>query len=165
MVPVAIGADAENGFHTVNLVLYQPDDVLRDRVPDIKMLAAYIKRLQAICEQFFAETRTPEILDVVVAVKPGKRARVWFVSSTRTAADTQLDSLRKALEAVEPMPLRNGPVAVAISATIAGAERKLPHSNSPPYSPPIPEEWAKVADKSRTPVPDGILEILWPEKQ
>jgi hypothetical protein len=152
-----LGADGRKGFSRVSLALYQPDNVLRDRTPDVKSFSKYIKRLQTTCEQFFTESTTPEALDIVVAIKPGRRSRVWFLSSTRRPADVQLESLRKQLEAVDPPEIRNGPVAVAISAAIAGARRE---ASAPP---PIPVEWAGVAAKASKPVPDGILEILWPE--
>src|SRR5262245_12116100 len=95
----AFAADAPKGFETDNVVLYQPNEVLEARLAAVDDLAGYIKKLQAVCTEFFATAATPETLNVVVAVRPGKRSRVWLVSSTRPAPDAERDPLRTKLEA------------------------------------------------------------------
>src|SRR5688572_16053024 len=80
----AFAVDAVKGFETDNIVLYQPDEDLRELLPngDVTDLANYIKQIQAVCTGFFATTITkPENFTIVVAIRPAKRSRVWFISS------------------------------------------------------------------------------------
>lgn len=158
----AIAAEGGAGFKTVTVVLYQPDEVLRNRVPSIEMLADFLKRLERVCSEFFDRAKTPEILDVVVAIKPGRRLRIWFVSPSRRQRDEQLNLLRQALEAVEAPDIRNGPVAVAILGAIAGAQRKVPDPKA--FAAPIPKEWKQAMKMAgRGIVPDDVLRVVWPE--
>jgi hypothetical protein len=158
--------DAAKGFTTDNIVLYQPDEVLQARLGSIADLASYIKGLQAACAEFFADTGKPETLHIVVAVRPGKRSKVWFISSVLPAADASREPLRKKLEAIPPCDVRNGPVAFAISAKLAGGDGKGSKSGGNGFSPPIPKEWsdAKIG-KNAGPAPDCFLDVIWPDKQ
>jgi hypothetical protein len=130
-------ADAVKGFETENLVLYQPDSVLHERVSSIEDLAGYVRRLQEVCENFFVTAKTPETLHIVVALKPGKQSRIWFVSSTLSPGDVKRESLRLNLEAVTPIDVQHGPVAFAISARIAGGDGSVSRGAGD-YQPPIP---------------------------
>jgi hypothetical protein len=158
-------AETKRGFETVNIVLYHPDPVLRDRGISAEALSAYIKKLQAACVGVFADETKPDSLDVVIAVKPGMRSRVWFISATRSQGDSRLDSLGRKLESIGPPGVLNGPVVFAISATIAGAERKPPDSKEG-FSPPTPREWEEASRKlgGQAAYPDDILQIIWPDE-
>jgi hypothetical protein len=160
-----LAIDAPKGFETDNIVLYQSNETLQARVGAVAELSHYIKQLQAVCGEFFATTKTPETVHVVVAVRPGKRARVWFVSSTRPAPDAQREPLRKKLEAVPPCDVHDGPVAFAISAKLAGGDGKNSKGNKD-FKPPIPKEWQDAATgKEGVLVPDGFLDLVWPDKR
>jgi hypothetical protein len=160
-----LALDKAKGFETDNVVLYQPNETLQARVGAVTDLASYIKQLQAVCTEFFAATTTPETLHIVVAARPGKRARVWFVSSTRPAPDAQREPLRKKLEAIPPCDVHDGPIAFAISAKLAGGDGKNPKGDKN-FKPPIPKEWQEAAaGKENVLVPDGFLDLIWPDKQ
>jgi hypothetical protein len=162
-----LALDTAEGFETDHVVLYQPDEVMQARLGAVADLANYVKQLQAVCTEFFATTKTPETLHIVVAVRPGKRARVWFVSSTRPAPDAQREPLRKKLEAIPPCDVHDGPVAFAISAKLAGGDGKNPKGDKD-FKTPIPKEWqdaATATGKERVLVPDGLLDLIWPDKQ
>lgn len=153
---VATSTTASTPVEINKIFLYQPNEVLERRVPDAAKLANYIARLQSVCQSFLAGDKAPETLDIVVAVRPGKRSRVWFVSSTRPADDPRRRSLQKKLEKVAPCELNGGPIAFAIVVKIAGGDggnRK---------EPPMPKEWQDAADKGNLLIPDGILDIIWP---
>ncbi|HEX4962133.1 MAG TPA: hypothetical protein VF173_14960 [Thermoanaerobaculia bacterium] len=163
-VPSLLSATPPKGFETDHLVLYQPDPVLRERVPGTSALADYIKRLQAVCTAYFATTATPETLHVIVALKPGKQSRVWFVSSTHAPDDKAREPLRAKLEAVTPLEVRSGPVAFAISGKIAGGDGK----DGDEHQPPMPKEWQEAAKSAKDPllvIPDGILKLIWPDSK
>ena len=163
--PVLALGTAE-GFETDHVVFYLPEEVMEARVGSVGDFVNYAKQLQAICTEFFATTKTPETLHIVVAVRPGKRARVWFVSSTRPAPDAQREPLRKKLEAIPPCDVHDGPVAVAISAKLAGGDGKTPKEEKD-FKTPIPKEWqdaVTATGKERVLVDDGLLDLIWPDK-
>jgi hypothetical protein len=150
---------APQGFETQNIVLYQPSDVLEERLPDATKLADYIKRLRDVCQRFFADTTAPETLNVVVAVRPGRQSRIWFVSSVQSTPDASRKSLRKSLEGVTPCDVISGPIAFAIAAKIAGGD------GTKPTDIPMPLEWQKAAARKGTvTVPDGVLDVVWPRR-
>jgi hypothetical protein len=157
--------DTPIGFETDSVVLYQPKEIMQARVAAVAEFANYIKQLQTVCAEFFATSKTPETLHVVVAVRPGKRGRVWLISSIRPAPDTHREQLRKKLEAIPPCEVRDGPVAFAISARLAGGAGKNPKGDKV-FQPPIPKEWQDaVKGKEGVLLPDGFLDLVWPDKK
>ena len=159
----SVSVRAQSGFATSNLVLYQPDDVLQARVPSVQSLSEYVKRIEAVCAKHFADERIPESLQVVVAVRPDKSTRIWFISSVYAETPKSRAELQKAIQAVKPCDVVGGPLAFAISATIAGGDGKASNP-SQSSSPPMPKAWTDAArkKKERVIVPDGILEDVWP---
>jgi hypothetical protein len=155
----SFGADSAKGFTTANLNIgYMPQEELGERV-SVEELGSYFKRLEAVCVAFFADTITPENFDVVVAVKPGKRTKVWFVSS-RPPAERR-DDLRAKLEAVVPPVLRGRPIAFAIQGRIAGGATEAKRHEAPS---PTPAEWEEAITKLPEPTTfDGLLPRIWPD--
>jgi len=154
------------GFAMDNLVLYQPNDVLAERLPGgPDALAAYIKQLQGVLTEFFQTAKFPETLHTIVAVRPDFRVRVWFLSSTRPGNAEALTPLRQKLEAIKPVEVQGGPVAFVISGSIAGGDGKNPKAKKN-YQPPVPREWMEAGKDLAPPVlvPDGYLDVVWPDK-
>jgi hypothetical protein len=143
---------AAQGFHWDSIVLYQPNEDLRARLSSAEALAAYMKRIDAVSTSFFASDTTPERLDIVVGVKPGRKSRVWFASSRRSSQDNQLIALRKRLEAIPPCIVHGGPIAFALRCSIAGA--------TSPKELPAPKEW-RPKGKEPLLVPDGVFARIW----
>jgi len=153
--------DDETGFKTTSIVLYQPEVVVQDRLTHVEELASFINQIKTICREFFAGVTTPETVDLVLAIKPQRRFKVWFVS-TRRSEDPQLDSLRRQVELAEPPEVRNGLVICGIRGTIANAKRTI--SPAPTFQPPIPREWKEArgrdfAGKSL----EDLVELVWAE--
>jgi hypothetical protein len=154
-------ASSSTGFTVSNLVLYQPEAVLgaRARIPE---LAAYVKRLEAVAADGLPGVMTPEALDLVVAVKPGRRARVWFVTE-RSPADPVLGALRRSLEAVEPVDVEGGPVVFAIAGTVGGGAASAPRA--PGREPRAPREWGEAVARAGRPLDtDEVVQALWPDE-
>ena len=151
---------AARGFSWDSMVLYQPDEDLRARV-EAEGLAAYCKQLERVCTNYFASETTPERLDIVVGLKPGRKSRVWFVSTRRSSQDPSLLALKKKLEAVQAYPVRNGGVAFALRCSIAGGGPEPKTKGQ--YQPPMPKEWRDAAVKAKKSllVPDGMFEQIW----
>jgi hypothetical protein len=159
-----LALDLAKGFESYHVALYQPDDVLQARVGVVAALTNYIEQLRGICTEYFATTTTPETLHIVVAVRPGKRARVWLVSSTRREPEAQREPLRKQLEAIPPCEVHGGPIAFAISAKLAGGDGQIPKEDRTP----IPKEWqdaVTATGREGGPVPDGVFDLIWPDTQ
>ena len=152
----AHGAD---GFKTGSIVLYQTDTVLQARVSEVSELAAYAQSIEAICHEYFTkEPRPKPPFFVVMAVKPGKVARVWFVTPDAKES-ARIEPLKKKLESVPAMAVKEGPVVIAI-ADDATAKSEGQKSDGPP----MPAEWQEAkTTKEKLLVPDGILDVLWPD--
>jgi hypothetical protein len=173
-VAAATTMAGEAGFKMGNIVLYQPNEVLQERLTDAKGLAEYVQALDKVCTEYFAKEVKAETLQVVVALKPGKLARVWFVSSTREDVKA-LALLREKLEKVPAIDVYKGPVAFALTGDIAGGGKskekgKAQGKEDGEFSPPIPKEWqdavAKAKERKDGPVivPDGFLAAVWPDE-
>lgn len=146
----------------MSAVLYQPDSTLAKRLADVKAMAAYNQAITQTCAAHFAEAVRPELLDVVVALRPG-RSRVWFIAPSRAAGDADLAALGKKLERLPPPPLKEGPVVFALLASLGGAPREQPVA-AQGYQPPMPAEWQRAQAESAEPLsmPDGLLAKVWP---
>jgi hypothetical protein len=124
-------------------------------LPGVGHLAAYIGKIQAAASELLSGVQKPATLQIVVAVRAGKKSRVWL---TGAGMEPQaLDAMRQKLEAIEPVEIHDGPVAFAICGTVAGG----PASTE---NPPMPKEWKEAAKKLPSPVvlPDDILKAVWP---
>lgn len=142
------------------IVLYQPDSVLQERAPPAQSWADYIRALQSTCTLFLREKGAQEALDVFVALKPGRRSRIWFISST-PAAPGLLEPLRGRLESIEPPEVRGGPVTFLFAAAPEGTARRDPESR-------LPDEWLTAIRESGREVmmvPDEVLAMVWPDPE
>jgi hypothetical protein len=152
-----LAIDHPKGFAMAEIHLgYLSQQAFAERV-SVRDLADYTKRLQAVCSQFFAQTTIPEDLSIVVAVKPGKRSKVWFVSSRAPVSSERRDDLRAELEAVLPPVVHGGPIAFAIVGRIAGGQTKGETKAGPP---PVPKEWRDAPSIEPGPL-DQVLPRIW----
>jgi hypothetical protein len=160
--PRATATPLPPGFAMVSVKFYQPDEVLQRRLNAVDALAAYIKKIVEVCSASLGPTAPPAALDVVVAVKPDKRARVWFVAGSPTRpGPTALASLRGQLEALAPPDVKEGPVAFAIIGSLGGATRPEAHRDDASFI-PMPDEWRNaIRGKPNVLAPDGILALVW----
>ena len=142
-----------------NVVLYQPDGMMKERIGDVKPLAAFIQKIQIICAGAFT-TEESEGVDVVVVLKSGGRSRVWFVSSLARMPDRS--RLKAAIEAIDA-PAVSGPVVFALSYDLNGFAHRLPTDGK--FQPPIPAEWTEKTKGVVGPlmVPDGFIPYVWPD--
>ncbi len=157
---------AAKGFATENLVLYQPNDVLQARVSSVQNLAAYVKEIERVCQAFFADTAIPESLNIVVAIRPDKTSKVWFISSTHPETPKDREALRGQLEKLPPCEITEGPIAFAVVSRIAGGDGKT-IKPSVDGQPPLPKEWSEAVKRKQAAVvlPDGILDDVWPPER
>jgi TonB family protein len=170
-MPIATTAAQEfnfappKSFEVANIALYQPNEVLSQRVPEVQKLADYVKAIEAVLGDHFANDTTPEEFDTVVALRPGKKIGVWFVSSRRPGTGPELDALRQKIEAIDPLDVQGGPLAFAIVARLAGGDPASP-PKATHYRPPFPQEWKAAAQAANlgTLSFDDYLNAVWPVK-
>ncbi len=143
-----------------DVVLYQPDTVMKERVGNVAPLAAYIQKIEVACAAAFT-SEASEGIDVVVVVKPNRQARVWFVSSLAKMPDRA--KLKAEIEAIEAPAVRSGPVVFALRYDLNGFTHRAPEGGN--FSPPIPAEWReKTKDvKEALMIPDGFIPYVWPD--
>jgi len=152
-----------DSFQVDHIAVYQSPEVLLRRLPDSAAFGAYIERLRQVAGHFFAGSTEPEALSIVVEIHPGRRSRVWFLSSKRAGDAPELGPLRTLLEAVEPVDVREGPAAFAIVASVAGGDPRSPAGDRQ-APPPIPREWRDLLAEAAAGVPygtDAFLEAVW----
>jgi len=151
------------GFEMLRIALYHNDTVLQPRVASVDDLARYMKAVQEACRASLADVTAPGALDVVVALKPGRRSRLWFITSTPVSPGAaRLSALQAQLLAIPAPEVRGGPVAFAIIGALGSVRRPNEAGNDLP--PPVPAEW-KAAAKNRKNVeaPDGMIALAWPD--
>lgn len=150
-------------FRSIKAVLYQPDEVLGVRVPRSGAFVEHLVEVQKVFAAFCSGLHEPEVMAVVVAIKPGGRVRAWFVSTSRPDHDAATDRLRREIESLRCPAVYSGPVAFAIVGGIGGAQ--LDAQNRQLFDPPLPQEWRDAAARSSEPalIPDDVLEASWPD--
>jgi hypothetical protein len=148
-----------DSFRRGEIVLYQPDEVLVALGVETTAMSDYIKELTEVTVRMCAAVATPQTLQVVVAVRPGGRSRVWLVSELPSA---ELSALREALEGVAPPPLKRGPLVFAMNGALAdGVPRKLQTSEA--FHFPLPDEWKLLMAGANT--VEDVVNRAWPERQ
>jgi hypothetical protein len=159
-------SEPADGFRVDHIAVYQAPDVLVRRLPDSGAFGDYVGRLRQVARHFFVAAASPETLSIVVELQPGRRSRVWLVSSIRAGGSAELAPLRALLEGVAPLDPREGPAAFAIVASIAGGDPGSPAGDrqSPP---PVPQEWRRASPgDAGGGIPygtDAFLEAVWKE--
>lgn len=142
---------------------YMSQEELGRRV-EVNELADYIKRLEAAYTEFFASATAPDSLEIVVAVKPDQKSRVWISSSAATIPSEQRDKLRAKLESVPTAKVSQHAIAFAVLGQVAGGDPKAPKESQ---QPPIPMDW-KLALSNSKEQPKGFDDMLaqvWPGSQ
>jgi hypothetical protein len=150
-------------FSVTSIALYQPDDVLRDRVgTDARDFARYLKALEAAAESSFASLSNADGVtgSIVVALKPGGLARFWLVLGDNKLPLGLRETLLEGLASITPISVTNGPVAAALNFDAWGGGQPI---LGPGEVIPIPEEWRNALVGSPPGVlPDAPLKAIWP---
>jgi TonB family protein len=156
--------DVSNGYKMERLASYQSRDVLIKRMPPAEAVSAYVAQVKEVAHNFFVGATTPEILHIVVIIRPGNRSRAWLTSSRRPGDSPELEPLRRLVESVKPLEVREGPVILGISGTVAGGDA-TESLQGDAYHNPVPGEWRALAKSLRDPPPfssDAFMDLVWP---
>jgi hypothetical protein len=149
-------AFAVKPYSMQNVLLLQPDSVLRERV-EVADLSIYIKSVITAADTSLAGIDKPVSSAgfIVVAVRPDGRSKVWLDFSP-TLPPAIAARLRSSLERVAPFRADGGIVVFALNSTLWGAE-----ATSRPM--PSPSEWNNATKSLDTPIEiEELIERVWP---
>lgn len=156
--PAPVAAPAPAAFAMVAVMLYQHENVAAERLGGVDELASFLTAVERTVAASLPAGSTPRELDVVIAIKPGRKARYWFVQVPE--GDAIPAQLERDLQALDVPQVVGGPVALALIGSVSGAP-----ASSKPGSPPMPQQWRDAAAKSVGPaaLPESVLATLWPD--
>jgi hypothetical protein len=158
--PGAGGGAAAGGALVVNQnLLYQPEEVLQRRVASVEALGDYLNQVMAVASAYWSEVPpgAPRSVALVVAIKPGGKARFWLEAEQGGLGPELVAGLFERLRAVPPPVVREGPVAVSLQATLWGGGKA---AGGWPF---LPKEWVEAAGGKELLIPDGPLALVWPD--
>lgn len=151
----AVCAQAAEPMTHFNVVLLQPSALMERRVANIDAMADYIKAVQAAAREAVVASGATQAVGgfVVLAVKPGRKARVWL------DFDALLDlEMRKHItnnvQAVPAFEVTEGPVVFALKVATWDAKESKRVA-------PSPIEWKKATPKGKPLEIGKLVEKVW----
>jgi hypothetical protein len=138
------------------VVLLQPSSVLEERVASLDAMAQYIQSVESAAKEgvLASPSKRPSAGFIVVAVRPGQRARVWLDFDASPNFQTSRQIVAK-VGVVTPFEARNGPVVFALKVRLWDA----PESRRVA---PSPSEWkAATQAAGRALELDEMIEAVW----
>lgn len=143
---ITVAADPGSGL-PLDIVLLYPETEFIARGITAASLSLYVGDLARVIEKAATAHGVPDAFQLVVAVRPEGRSRVWDIA----------EPLRTQLEAIQPPSPQGGPIAFMI------------RTRAEPFAPPgLPAEWAAAADaltaelQKRGVSVDEVLDRIWP---
>jgi hypothetical protein len=153
---------AEQGsspFQLVESLLYQPDEVLRQRLPNSDAFLDYVKRVLETAAAYWIgqPVQAGQTVTLVMAIKPGGRSRFWLDLAPGGLPPEVERHFLSRLEELTPPVVQHGPVAMALHATLWGGRAAGWEF--------LPRQWQQACQHGNQEllVPDGILPLVWPE--
>jgi hypothetical protein len=152
--PAGVPKPAPDLFSTHAIVLYQPNDVLVNRLGNAAPMAFYIKQVEGSLNGLLASQPAEAGFSaaLVIGIKPGGGTRAWLVGDVPEALANQITTTTMAVPSFQ---VRNGPVAVAIEFSAWGGGATFPPG------PPVPPEWLQGAHGPQQ-LPDDAFARIWP---
>jgi hypothetical protein len=163
LLPGKLAAQALPPFTMTSLALYQPEEMLPIRFGgDVGPLADYVEALVAAADRTFAGAKRGTGVSgaLVVALRPGRRSKVWLALGDNRLDDELRRALIAALEAVPPVEVHGGPFAFNLNFEAWGGGTPATSPESPLA---IAPEWRGV--KVSGVMPDAVLDVLWPDSR
>lgn len=154
---LALHAHAAEPLVRHGVVLLQPDSVLYERVNDSDDVAECIRAVEAAAREAAAAAASPQPAAgfIVVAVRPGRRLRVWLDFDSPPSFDIGHSILAKT-GAVPAFEVRNGPVVFALKVALWGGFESR-------RAAPAPFDWKAAAQRAGRKLElDELLDAVWP---
>ncbi len=153
------GAKGPGRVQLVQGVLYQPDPMLQRRVVDRQEFTSFVGEMgAAVTRHVEGVPEGPgQALTLVVAIRPGRRARFWLEFAPGGEVAELEAGLQRALGELRAPAVREGPVAYAWHVLLWGG----PGASGPSFA-FLPRAWAEACAGEEGIVPDAPLDRLWP---
>ena len=144
--------------------LISPTGVIESRTGrSAEPISDYILRIEAEARAHFVSSasRVPISGALFIAVRPGYASKVWVEVGAPGLPADDVAILIKRIEALKPMPVKDGPIAFAVSFQAWGGGTKLVAPQGLPL--PLPAEWVEALNNiGGGMLPDDALKIVWP---
>ena len=140
-----------------NVVLLQPSAVLEERVTSLDAMAEYIRALEEAAKEgvLASASKRPAAGFIVVAVRPGERAKVWLDFDAPPPSFETSRQLVTKMSAIKPFEASKGPVVFALKVGLWDAFESKRIA-------PSPAEWKAATRKAgRTLELDQLLDAVW----
>ncbi len=140
------------------VVLLQSSTLLEERVASIDAMAEYVRAVEAAARDgvLASPSKRPAAGFIVVAVKPGERARVWLDFDAPPNFQTSRQIVTK-VGAMKPFEARKGPVVFALKVGLWDAFESKRVAPSPP-------DWKAATEKvGRQLELDQLVDTVWPD--
>src|SRR5688572_3024441 len=155
VVPLASAAEPITKH---GVVLLQSSTLLEERVASIDAMAEYVRAVEVAARDgvLASPSKRPAAGFIVVAVKPGERARVWLDFDAPPNFQTSRQIVTK-VGALKPFEARKGPVVFALKVGLWDAFESKRVAPSPP-------EWKAATEKAGRQLElDQLVDTVWPE--
>jgi hypothetical protein len=147
-----------SAFEVHRTILYQPEEVMRERAVSIEAVSRYLRQVMDASEEYWSSMAPGEGRPVLLtfALRPGGQVRFWADCEPPLEpllAGPWLDRL----ERIPPPEVRGGPVALGMEAMLwraPGVSWQWPY---------MPAEWQQACAGRPLLIPEGVLEAVWPE--
>jgi hypothetical protein len=151
-VPQAVAEPAPAHVKTEAIIMLQNDALLTRRVHSVEEAGLFLKGVREVFGRAYAGNDTPETISAVVAMKPGRKAKLWLVSSLKQQQPDRT-ALMASFNALAVPEVQEGPVAFVIRFTVGGAAME--------NIPLMPPEWTAAFGDKPAIMPDAITTYLW----
>ena len=150
-----------------SITLYTPEPIFAQRLPDVSVFSDYLKTIVADADSYCAPLphREPQTAELVVALKPSGKSRFWCEFSSDVFPQERVRELELRLARLPTPSVRHGPVAALLHLSVYGGTNQA-RINQADGSMYFPKQWKDAASKEAgqtVTVPDGILDLVWPE--
>ncbi len=154
-------------FEVKQVVLYVRAQELESRIGSkVDPYADYMKKVwETAAEHWKDLPKGPrQTMLLIIGVKPGKAARVWYTLAEGGVKDEALAALTKKLEALPAVEVKR-PVVAALQVDLwGGPENSV--EGPPPETLQFPKAWREAAKAKgvtlRIPLDDDDIKVIWP---
>ncbi|NZA26255.1 hypothetical protein H0E84_07635 [Luteimonas sp. SJ-92] len=148
-------ASAATPYRTENIMLLQPDFVLKERAPSVQSLSEYIRAVESATESALVDEQPhPASGYLVLAVRPGGQSMVWL-DFKPSLPEPIAAKLRAAILAVPTFEARGGVVVFALNSSLWDSPASQGFPN--------PQEWSKAMEGRSEPMEIGdLVDKVWP---
>ena len=143
------------------VVFYQSDEEIQQRLASpLPALQQYLEQVVEQADRAFGQL-APEagrLVTLFVALKPPTQRRFWIASEPPGLDATNCHPLLSALEQLPGPLIQHGPICLAVQVHLWDADG--PEENWPT----MPRQWIEATVGRSVSIPEGLLEIVWPEE-